>query len=297
MGDAPTSFVTTDPTVSDQALTRFKRKLASHSGAYNGLLPLAELRDLRSTISQAANLTETLLKTLLDIKRTRGASAFRYAADAWLGYNFGIAPTIADAQQAAKAVSEFLLRQDHTVRLSSGASRTWITGRKSAGNSGTVGASVSNHAYEENTISYRYTGGFNFTLRSSNDYSAIDHFGLKLPSLIPTAWALVPFSWVFDYFGTVGAYLDDVFIATPGNLQYLNVTRKFQSIGKVRVWHVPDAGVSITQREDTGTQEYTEFERTPLTALPHRILRLKTADEVGLYGINKILNLASILIK
>jgi hypothetical protein len=300
VGIVPGTFSVDDSTVYDQALEKFKRKLSSHAGNINALTPAIETRDLRHTISQAAKLTNGLLETLLDIKRTRGASAAKYAADAWLTYGFGIAPIISDSKKICTAISDFLLRRDHTATLSGAASSDFIRGgRFDSLFAGAYGANVGAHWTNLYKISYQFKGRWNFNIQSANDYSFIEALSLDLPALVPTAWELVPFSWVADYFGNVGDYLEDLFLAIPGKLEILNVTRKFDVVGRCHLYHLPVTSSTeiVTQKDDTSEWRYFDFTRTPLTSLPHRILRFHTLDEIGRFEVTKLLNLASLLVK
>ena len=132
-------------------------------------------------------------------------------------------------------------------------------------------------------------------LRSSADYSAVDHFKIGLPALIPTFWELVPYSWIVDYFTTVGDFLEDTFIATPANSVYLLENRKYRASGLNYMQHTVSGGYEIlSERKGTANWSYYEFERKVLSTLPHRILRLKTIDEVGKHSLTKLLNLTSL---
>jgi hypothetical protein len=133
-------------------------------------------------------------------------------------------------------------------------------------------------------------------LKSANDYGAVDHFGLNLPDLVPAAWELVPWSWVVDYFTTVGAYLDDVFSSDPSACRYVCQNRLYRVEVNTDVWWARDNGVKYPdQSEGRSYVELFEFDRTMLSNLPSRSLRFKTLDEIGLNGVNKLLNLVAVL--
>lgn len=298
LGDTLTSFPSVDPSVADIALSRLKRKIASHQGDLNAIIPIVELRDLHHTIKGTADLVNGLLNTLITIRKTRGRSAFKYASQAWLTHSFGINPLLADAKAACEALTNFLLRQDHTATLSGEYGTTWVTSSKNSGITGAIGANVRCTSSVEHSLSYRYAGAFNFLLKSSNDYGAAGYFHAELPALLPTAWELTAFSWVADYFTTFGDFLEDEFTFIPVASLYLNSTRKYEARGTNNLEHVPSAGYIIkSQTTGRATWRYSEFERNVLASLPHRIVRVKTLDEIGgKYALNKVLNLASILI-
>jgi hypothetical protein len=226
-------------------------------------------------------------------------SAARYISKAWLTYGFGIAPMISDAKKASESIKEFLLRNDHSVTLSGSATKSWRSGGRTVNDiNGIAATDLVCHSNINHSLSYQYKGGFNFLLSSGSDYGALDHFGISAGDLVPTAWELVPFSWVIDYFTTAGDYLDDTFTGTPVKLLYLNQTRKYQALGTNRLEHVLRKPVTLknfSQKTGTCSYQYTEFERTVLTALPHRILRFKTVDEVAIHSLDKLFNLVSVM--
>lgn len=295
-GGPPAIYPSTDSVVADVALARLKSKIASHQKDFVAMLPLAELRELRGLVRSSSELTIDFLTKLANIKRTKGASAFKLASQAWLTYGFGIAPLVADTKKASESIAAFIERNDHTVVLSGTHQKTWTSGQVNDLGASVLYTSIKSHSHVAHTLSYRYKGGFNFVLSSANDYGAADHFHLKLPTLVPVAWELVPFSWVVDYFSTVGAYLDDVFIGTPVKLLYLNRTRKYEAQITNSIYSVITPGATQLSCENAvNSCRYTEFERTPLSALPHRTLRFRTVDEVAQNSLNKLFNLVAVL--
>jgi hypothetical protein len=124
----------------------------------------------------------------------------------------------------------------------------------------------------------------------------MEHFNVKFPALVPAAWELVPFSWIVDYFATVGPFLDDVFTGSPVNAVYLNRTRKYTATGANFLSYQEVNGALILRHQPGNViWKYNFFDRTPLQAIPRAALRLRSVDEVGRYGLNKLLNLTSIL--
>jgi len=299
-GNVPSSFPSTDTATDDIALKRIKNKISSHEAHFNSLLPLAELRELRITISGAAELTSDFLRTAVDIKRSKGRSAAKYLSKAWLTYGFGIAPVVSDVAKLADSIKEFLLRNDHTAVLKGSYEKQWVTGGKLSNVNvmALTGSDMFETYHHQHKLSYQYKGGFNFLLRSASDYGASAHFGFQMQNLVPTAWELVPFSWVVDYFGTVGDWLDDTFTGTPVKLLYLNRTRKYECRGFNENYTVPRPNALKNFKEirrGTCNFVYSEFERTVLATLPHRVLRFRTVDEVAQHSLNKLFNLFSIL--
>lgn len=137
--------------------------------------------------------------------------------------------------------------------------------------------------------------GIDLTIRSNASYSVIDQLGLGITSMPSAIWELVPFSWVVDYFTTVGPWLDDVFYTLPGTCKYVSQTTKYQNdvIWNLKTFTNPNVNFSVDAK--AGGFRYFDIQRTSLSTLPTRQLRVKSLDEVALFGLTKFLNLSSVL--
>lgn len=282
-----------DTDLRDQALKRFKARLARNTGEHKLGAPLAELHEVRGMVTNAAEQAWKLVEALALIRKTKGRSAYKYASEKWLGFAFGVQPVLNDIQSGIKSVGDYLSRHDHNVRLYATASKYWTSGG-SGKSRGPYGTWFHTDTTYQHSLSYRYIGAWDLLLESGNDYSIWDHLGLKATQLPAVAWELVPFSWILDYFGTVGDFLEDAFESPPGELKYLVCCRKY----KMRVfndcYYSPYEGTILSQKKDRAVCDYWEFERTPLGALPHRALRLQSADEIGKHVVSKLLNLVAL---
>lgn len=287
----------TDASLDDLALTRLKRKLKKHLGQFDSMVPLLELKDLRTTVKSLAELTTKAVVTLADIKKTKGRSAFKYASKAWLTYGFGVRPLMEDVQSLCGAISKYLLRSDHTVVLGSGSKRDWHSTNLTTGLTGGLYHTRTQHAYVHQKLSYRYKAGFSLKIRSSNDYGVMEQFGLEPPSLIPALWEAMAFSWVIDYFTNVGELLDDTFNSPPGNCLYVVRNSKYTATLDATTSFVPNSGVTVkVNRPGISRVEYYRFERQPFgNALPYVGFRIRSPDEITNYAVPKLLNLVSIL--
>lgn len=307
-----------DASLADIAATRFKRKLGNRTQSFNALVPLGELRELRQTIDGAANASFKVLLALADVKKTakrtlRSVSdpkrlrkvirnAYRDASDIWLTYSFGISPMMSTILDINKSIGSYLTRHDSIDRISGSATKTWKTSTRS-GNLTTCTGTLRNSIREEEfTLEYKYIAGHKFILESANDYGAMDHFGIKPPSLVPAIWELTAFSWVVDYFTTAGAFLDDTFTGTTGNSIYAIENRRLTYKGKTHMVFSKSFPTRVYYQFDLSKNypaEYScvNFRRTVLSSYPPRVLRFRTLDEIGLNGVSKLLNLASILSK
>jgi len=292
---------TEDAVTRDTALKIFKSKFSESYQDFQALIPLAEIKETRGLIRTTADITERLLLELIAIKRGRGnlKRISQLASDAWLQYSFAISPTIGDIEQLLTVIGDHLTRNDKTFNISKGFSKRWTASSKVRSYSGYLPDMYLDYTTETfYDLGYRYTGGYNLNLSSGNDYHTYERFGLDFKQLPLVAWELIPFSWVWDYFTTMGQFLDDVFVAKPGQTVYLNLAKRYRitsittgvfrpSATNVKIWH---------QSFEPEILSYFYFDRTGLASLPHRSLRFKTGDEISANFVRKLLNLSSVLV-
>lgn len=302
-----------DAVVLDKVTKTFRRRLTSQSGFEKGLQPLIEnVKDMRQNIRGATKTTTDFMETLIKIKngitkQQRGKFKkfvmaknltnhyTKMIGNAWLSWNFGISPMIKDIHDASLSIADYLARTDHTTSIHSSSHSVRLIGANTIINTGALGAALYSTHEGVSRVSYRLKGGFVFKISAGNDYTAADHFGFTPGMVIPTAWELLPFSWVADYFSTIGQFLEDTFICTPGVAVYLDLTRKAHVHGVISQTHKASVGTLITSRRDNvNTYDYHEFERTPQNSLPASSLRLLSRDEQGLFGLTKLLNLVAV---
>lgn len=296
--DFPQDLNVDDSNLQDQALTRLKRKLSKRVGSVDALAPAVELRELRGLFSQATEMTTKMVKTLVDIKRTKGKSAIKFASKAWLAYGFGVRPLIDDIAHVAAGIQDYFDRSDFVFKQAASAKRNWVT----AGNVRPMGTwSSGPKPYGQSTynyeLSYRWYCGGHTDLLKANDYSVWKHLGFEGGKLLPAAWELLPYSWVTDYFTNVGDFLADMFWVEPGTMQYVGVTKRLRCTVQTSYWFdVAKSTWDASPRNGSCTIVYQLFTRLPSSLiLPHVGLRIKSIDEVGFAGVEKLLNLTAIL--
>lgn len=285
----------------DIALKRLKKKLANQQDQFNSLVPIGELKETYGLYGQVYDATTSLLKGLLDLKRRKPANLVSAASKAWLTFSFGISPTISDLNGLIGSIQSYRDRMDTVSRVKGRATTMWLG---SNGFRNSVDACEgfvwdSSLSQEEHIYQVQYTAGVRMNLKSSNSYDIPEHFGLNIENLIPTLWELTVFSWVGDYFTTMGDYLEDLWYSDAGNTIYCckSVKYKFDAEAQWSLrrilpdyYRISDSGLSIEQ-----LSQY-RFARTVLAALPHRAFRFKTAAEIGVNSVNRILNLGSLLL-
>lgn len=286
-----------DSALADLALKRLKSRIAEYEQSYQAFAPAAELRELRGLVVSAAFSATDLVYALLKIKKTKGKSAAQFASHTWLNWSFAISPTLSDIKNLASVIQQELNDpggRKFTVRGS--AKKDWVTST-TLNNSSSFGGNSKIKARCEHNLSYRYVAGLKSAVRSANNYSTLSQFGIGVPQLVPALWELTAFSWLFDYFSTVGDYLEDTFTVDQNQSIYCVRTKKY--ICDV-VFNVgPSEGYYVTGSTVSGTPSsgsFFETIRLPSSSIPSRQLRFKTVDEIGKGAISKLLNLGSILV-
>lgn len=296
-----------DDDLRDLALARIKRKLATQKKSMNAMVPLAEIRELRGLIKYlSASYFQWIQNILRLMARPHSAKTYarlmRDISEAWLVFSFAVKPTVEDIKSTIEAIENYLGEPPRAVVLRGAAKRVWATsGDILSTTYPAIGFLSKNRWTAFHELVYTYTAGFWVNLHSANNYSTEalkDQFGLRLSDVPGTIWEIIPFSWLFDYFTTMGAFLEDTFVWDAGETEYCTLSRKYKCyIG------LENQGMQLTSDRDIvtnpvfkgGAFALLEFERTTHPRLPHRSLRFKTMDEIGVNAINRLLNLTALL--
>jgi len=240
-----------------------------------------------------------MLQGMIALKRGNLRDAAAKASDLWLGWNFGVAPTISDANSAINAVGKRMEARHEVLTLSGSAKfKSIVNEAKYADTTcGDIGAwNIYKRVIYEGRV--RYSGGFNVTPSSANNYSINEQFGLDFGHIVPALWELTPFSWAVDYFTNMGEYLEDTFTSPAGTTLYLNKSVKATATTIFRFGLTPNWWMTnVTNNNTLDKYEIGIFTRSISPSLPHNHLRFRTLDEIGRNGVSKVLNLASVLMK
>lgn len=174
---------------------------------------------LRHPLESSVSLTRRMLKSAKRGYGKTARSVTRANADAWLEYRYGWKPLLLDINQAAKNAMSFRDRlyprrlvvrasekgsRNQTISFSDAVVATPVpTGWKASG-SVTYNENVEAHAGIMYEVSNRTTSE-----QISADYR------LGVDSLAQTAWEVIPFSFVVDWFANVGGWLEAI-VPNPG---------------------------------------------------------------------------------
>jgi hypothetical protein len=152
-------------------------------------------------------------------------------ADTYLEYTFGWIPLISDMKDALKAF-ESLRSKKEIIRVSgSGSQQTMIENTSY----GSVMISSLNPTVETlvktGETQVRYYGAVHGSASLPSTQAALRSFGFKLDEFVPTAWELLPWSFLIDYFTNIG----DIVSATcfvNAQLAWCSKTSRYEVIRK-----------------------------------------------------------------
>lgn len=186
-----------------------KARAAAYSrmrSGFNASTFLGEMREALAMIKRPA----VGLRTSIDVYRRRADTLRRRyrklrdwrraAADLWLEYNFGWAPVVSDIKSAIDAYNRTAENRNAIPFTGSSTQtcRSSVTNTTSAVQVGEVKILTQ----VESQLTVRYKGAVHY--KSPHGKMAYE-FGSTWPDFVPTAWELMPWSFLIDYFSNVGA--------------------------------------------------------------------------------------------
>jgi len=199
----------------NQARSMFWKRAQAAQTAFRSFTFLGELTETLHMIRRPG---QSLRRGLDDYvksvtKRTRRAkrsSLNRIVGDTWLEYVFGWAPLISDIQSAGSALNRRLERFQGSYTKISGTGRDeaytpFVTEVKNQKTSPIIG--VDWKIDKRSFWTHRYYGEVQ-SVCPSPVAADLTLFGVSWKELVPTAWELVPYSFLIDYFTNIGDVLD-----------------------------------------------------------------------------------------
>lgn len=299
--------IPSDSTLRDIALGRFKNKVADENAQFALLTNLAELRELPDLVRQISLLVRNVRRIYADVRHLNVSRLSGRLSELWLTFSFGVSPLLGEAASLAEAIAASLSEGYHSSYTGK-AKSTWVS-YSSLGNQA-VGYNTRTTVIcrKEHTLTYKYRGGVHIRPRNAAEYSAFanamyalrDNLGVTPSGVLSAAWELLPFSWVADYFATVGAFLGDVISTDDGqSLDYLTLSTKYvckKTFLTVNASAVTQYASNISESTTFGIVEEGSYVRTVLPVIPVRALRFKTPEEVSKHIDTKIANLLAVLL-
>jgi hypothetical protein len=200
------------------ALGKFAQKVNEAEIAIQGGVVLGELRQtlqmLRSPAQGLRRLVDDQRGILVRIRAQRRLGSIllhkrkiaENLADAWLEMQLGWRPFLSDIESAHNALNIYTTGQSaYTRRITAKAEDNTI-GIESVSNNGESFAFVQVHTRTDSHISVIYRGA----LRVEGQHpGSMDPklLGFRPKDFLPTAWELIPYSFLADYFTNIGGII------------------------------------------------------------------------------------------
>lgn len=220
---------------------RIRKKIREENSSWSGLTFLGELRE---TIHMIRNPAATMRKRLglyIDRhKRHRNKPGYgRTLADSWLEFSFGVSPLIGDISSAAEALLRYEEPRLKRLTVNADDIRQTANGYYTNGVGGlNIVANYTNVAYESAQV--RFTAGYQRQV--TRDWGPVNNLiqygGFRLDEIIPTAWELIPWSFLIDYFANIGDVIAAATVSTS-NVKWWSRTTVLES-------HLVRAGLKLT---------------------------------------------------
>jgi hypothetical protein len=142
----------------------------------------------------------------------------KLVTDLWLQYSFGVAPLMADIDNAAEAAAKIITyRLPSQVVRGSGRS-TWSDSEQNLTQNFSL-IRVRGKKQTTYDVSVRYTA----CVKVSNDTTkaSLEGLGVTWGDFFPTVWEILPYSFLVDYFTNCGTVIDTLAL-NEANLGWVN---------------------------------------------------------------------------
>ena len=310
-GPNPTAASTTY--ADNQARVKFYKKLREQAVRFSAPTFLGELRETLHMIRRPASALYSKSKGYLDAldkaKRTNPKDWTKRLSGLWLEHSFGWLPLIHDAEDAQKALEQLVTGNPRASVVQGSYSdvqdkSSTLSGyeRGDTAASGVCAFSKWRRYHSLHTqVIVRYKGKVNVTAAMTKwDNWAL--FGFTPSELVPTAWELLPWSFLVDYFVNVGDVLSSA-VTSSANVVYVNKT-SIQQAKKFGYWMFDPEASRLSWNTPGQTKEYSydgvvspEFEnitryvsRSPGSSVPLPTLQLHPGLSNG-----QLFNVAALL--
>jgi hypothetical protein len=291
------------------ALSKFAQKLSLVNTSIQGGVVLGELRQTLQLIRNPAQGLRRLVDDWgVTARRIRGANVYPLAfrkkkvmenlADAWLEAQFGWRPLLSDIKSGCEALQKYNTGQSLSTR------RISAYHKESGGDPDTKsvqGAGIAfwyAHLRKTSHCEVIYRGAVRVEAQDPQQMSA-ELLGVNPGSFLPTAWELIPYSFLIDYFSNIGGIIygwSNLFT----ELAWCNRTTR-QSLQTEQWTSTPDEYFTVTQ---PGNQTYSVFHSpAKVVGTTTRVSRAKytgtmvpgLAFKIPSFGSLKWLNIAALV--
>jgi hypothetical protein len=184
------------------------RRTAFQSGVF-----LGELNQVVQMIRSPAQKLRTLVNDIREdakrrVRGKRGKQFQQATAATWLEYQFGVKPLVGDIEAAfslAKACPERFRQPIHAESTIEHKIEPVNTQVPAPG----VGYPVCRYIYSQTCrTGVRYSGAVDATRYPPPSFN--EQAGVSWSNVLPTAWELVPYSFLIDYFANIGKMIEGI---------------------------------------------------------------------------------------
>lgn len=244
---------------------------------------LAELRETNHYMASVAHRFNGLTEKLALLAAKSKKNPWHEFKQLWLEWRFSIRPMIGDMKNAAEALSNAL---EDEFKLLRGRGRQIVTGSDARAheqyiNANTVGFSVE-------TLSYNVTCRANAYMQLENVWG--HKFGFDQAV---TAWELIPYSFVVDYFTNIGSWVSTLNPQLSHDFMGQSVSIRTEEIYEVRShidWHDSVAqtvsghhNLNCVGRLWVDTYQRSAYAGVPLPSFKPRLTIPKLIDIAALF--------------
>lgn len=219
-----------DGRASNQFLNKVRQEYTRFSaGSFFG--------EFKQTLTMLTHPAEALARSASDYVRqltkrklTRGRKWREAIPGMWLEYSFGWKPLMMDIQNAWDAANS-LLEQQHLVEVKgSGKSQKMVSETDSwrqpvANYISYIGFKMHERTIETDYV--KYYGAINVQAGTTSS-ERWARFGFTPDDFLPTAWEILPWSFLIDYFASIGDFVGGVCTRT-GNVVWCSKVRRKES--------------------------------------------------------------------
>lgn len=309
-----------DQSAENAALIQLYRRIKEQHRSFQGLVFLGEMREtIRMVRGRARSLASGITDYISALKKRSKGVPFtkrgnirrkKILADTWLEYSFGWKPLVSDIEGAVKVIADRQLREEgldvrrERVR---GIGSTTVVNQTHIPEMidvwpGHVYVNAVNRQLQTYTVRYIARMKYTTPLPQEEAKAMLAQSGFTLLEFIPTAWELLPWSFLVDYFSNVGDFLDafttpldNVYSVTKTVRQESINTYKY-SLARERIVKLPGFVSLLEDANGCGNWKstYTRVDRTsiPPTSLP--LPRLQMENPFSVNATNRFLNMTAL---
>jgi len=296
------------PKVENQASAGFYKKLRSVQTSFETGIFLGELQEsIRMLMSPAKSLRRGVDDYLgaLKKRRRRGRIQNRQIlADTWLEYSFGWKPLVRDANQALEALAfraaQEAFHNDYVMVKFTARDETIFQSPMIDYQPTGTHLYMSVDRYHEYKHHVRHMGAMRISAKGLSDKSK--YWGISLEDFAPTAWELLPWSFLIDYFSNIGDVIAAWSTCTSGLAWSQKTVRQTTTqhlsfspnLGRMKKEYV-EVGKVYDRLTASGTAGYLEYSDKQFSRTPGSLTHPSVQFELPGFGL-KWLNMAALLV-